>query len=161
MIDCLKRLRHNPVVGGNNQNHNIRHLRTAGAHAGERLVTRRIDEDDLAIVLLDVVRADVLRNAAGFPSGHVGLTDCVKQRSLSVIDVAHDRDHGRAADEIGGFLGLFDILRALLFVADLVRRRTELARQLLGEFDVESLIDRRENLLRFDQLFDHEVGFDA
>ena len=44
---------------------------------------------------LDVVRADVLGDAAGFAGGHLGAADVVEQRGLAVVDVAHDRDHRR------------------------------------------------------------------
>jgi hypothetical protein len=44
----------------------------------------------------------VLRNAARFAGHHVRFTNRVKQRSLSVIDVTHDRDHRRAR--------LFDVI---------------------------------------------------
>ena len=50
----------------------------------------------LLAVHLDVIRADVLRDAAGFAVGDVGLADRVEQRRLAVIDVAHDGDHGSA-----------------------------------------------------------------
>ena len=66
VVDRFERLRHHAVVGRHHQHHDIGDLGAAGAHAGERFVTRRIDEDDLAAVLLDVIRADVLRDAAGF-----------------------------------------------------------------------------------------------
>ena len=46
---------------------------------------------------LDVVRADVLRDAARFAAGHVGLADGVEQRGLAVVDVTHDGDDRRTA----------------------------------------------------------------
>ena len=44
-----------------------------------------------------MIGADVLRDAAGLATGHVGRADGVQQRSLTVIDVAHDGDHRRRA----------------------------------------------------------------
>ena len=72
VIDGFEGLRHDAVVGRDHQHHDIGDLGAAGTHAGERFVAGRIDEDDLAAVLLDVVRADVLRDSAGFAFGHVG-----------------------------------------------------------------------------------------
>ena len=72
VIDGFKRLRHHAVVGGHHQDDDIGDLGAARAHASERFVAGRVDEDDLAAVLLDVVRADVLRDSAGFALGHVG-----------------------------------------------------------------------------------------
>ena len=48
----------------------------------------------------DLVGADVLGDAAGLARGDLGLADRVEQRRLAVVDVAHDRDDGRALDEV-------------------------------------------------------------
>ena len=48
----------------------------------------------------DLVGADVLRDPAGLAGRHLGLADRVQQRGLAVVDVAHDRHHRRALDEI-------------------------------------------------------------
>ena len=46
---------------------------------------------------LHLVRADVLRDAAGFAAGDVRLADLVEEGRLAVVDVTHDRDdRGRA-----------------------------------------------------------------
>ena len=98
VVDGFERLRHDAVVGRHHQHDDVGDLGAAGTHAGEGFVTGRIDEDDLAAVLLHVIGADVLRDAAGFLLGHIGHADGVEQRRLTVIDVAHDGDHGRALD---------------------------------------------------------------
>ena len=108
----------------------------------------------------DVIRADVLRDSAGFAIGHVGGTNGVEQRRLAVIDVAHDGHHRRAANAVGSFLGLLDLLRALFLEADFVGGCAELARDLLGHFRVEILVDGGENLL-LHQLLDDQIRFDA
>ena len=43
-------------------------------------------------VLDDLVRADVLGDAAGLAGDHVGVADLVEQLGLAVVDVAHDGD---------------------------------------------------------------------
>ena len=48
VIDGFKRLRHHAVIGGHHQHDDVRDLRSACTHAGERFVTRRIEEYDLA-----------------------------------------------------------------------------------------------------------------
>src|SRR6185503_12047002 len=105
--------RHHAVVGGDDDHDDVGDLGAAGAHAGEGLVARGIEEDDLAAeggrVFLgdaDLVGADVLRDAAGFAGCDVGGADGVEQRGLAVVDVAHDGDDGRAddLDEAGGVL---------------------------------------------------------
>ncbi len=147
VIDSFERLRHHAVVGRNHQDDDIGDLGAARTHAGKGLVTRSIDEDDLATVLLDVISTDVLRDATGFAPRHIGLADGIQQRSFTVIDVAHDGDHGRPADQIGGLFGQFNVLRALLFVTDLIGGRAEFARQFFGQFDVQRLVDGGEDLL--------------
>ena len=52
------------------------------------------------VVVVDLVGADVLGDAAGLARGHLGLADRVEQRRLAVVDVAHDRDDRRALDEV-------------------------------------------------------------
>ena len=130
VIDGFERLRHDAVVGRDHQHHDVGDLRAAGAHARERFMAGRVDEHDLAAVLLDVIRADVLRDAAGLAVGHVGGANGVQQRSLAVIDVAHDGNHGRAPHAIGSLFGQLDLLRALFLVADLVGGSAEFARQI-------------------------------
>ena len=63
--DRLLRLRHDAVVGRDDEDGDVRHLRAAGAHGGERLVARGVEERDLPAVDSDLVRADVLRDPAG------------------------------------------------------------------------------------------------
>ena len=84
----------------------------AGAHRGERLVAGGVEEADRLAVVVDLVGADVLGDPAGLAGGDLGLADRVQQRGLAVVDVAHDRDHRRAVDEVlrgvleDGLLGL-------------------------------------------------------
>ena len=71
-------------------------LRAAGAHRGERLVTRRIEEDDALAVVGDLARADVLGDAAALAGRDLGRPDGVEQARLAVVDVTHD-GHDRGA----------------------------------------------------------------
>ena len=64
-----------------------RHLGAAGAHGGERLVARGVDEGDLTAVNLYLRSTDVLRDAAGLVRGDTGVTDSVEQARLAVVDV--------------------------------------------------------------------------
>ena len=100
VVDRLARLRHHAVVGGDDDDRDVGHLGAAGAHGGERLVAGRVEEGDGLVVVVDLVGADVLRDAAGLAGDDVGLADGVEQRRLAVVDVAHDRDHRRALDEV-------------------------------------------------------------
>ena len=114
MIDGFQRLWHDAIIGSDNQHDDVGYLCASGAHSGKRLVTWRIDEYDLAAILLDMVRADMLRDAAGFAVGNARQTNGIEQRCLSVIDMAHDGDDGRTPDQICLLLGKLDILRRFL-----------------------------------------------
>ena len=109
---------------------------------------------------LDVIRADVLRDSAGFGPGHIGRTNGIEQRSLSVIDVAHDGDHRRPLFAVLLDFGFFDFLPGFLFVADFVGGRAEIARQFFGQFHVQRLVDGGEDFL-FHQPLHRPGGFDA
>ena len=50
VIDGFERLRHDAVVGRNDQHNDVGGLRSAGTHAGKRFVAGRIEEHDLAAV---------------------------------------------------------------------------------------------------------------
>src|SRR5690606_28386357 len=70
-------------------------LGASGAHRGERLVTRRVDEGEESTVALDLVGADVLGDAAGLAGDDVRAADAVEDRGLAVVDVTHDGDDRR------------------------------------------------------------------
>ncbi|KAF0120397.1 MAG: hypothetical protein FD152_4173, partial [Xanthobacteraceae bacterium] len=93
VIDGLDRLRHHGIVGSDHEHDDVRHLGAAGAHGSERGVARRVDEGhEPAKRGLDLIGADVLRDAAGLARDHVGLAQGIEQRGLAVVDVAHDGD---------------------------------------------------------------------
>ena len=49
VADGLDRLRHDLVVGRDDEHHDVGDLRTAGTHGGEGLVARRVEEGDLLV----------------------------------------------------------------------------------------------------------------
>ena len=101
VVDRLDRLRHHAVVGRDDDHRDVGDLGAAGAHGGEGLVARRVEEGDRLGVVVDLVGADVLGDPTGLARGDLGLADRIEQRGLSVVDVAHDRDHRRAVLEVG------------------------------------------------------------
>ena len=128
MVDGLDRLGHDAVIGGDDQNCNIGHVGTAGAHGGERLVARGIQEGDEAVVDLDLICTDGLSDAASLACGDIGLADRVQDTGLAVVNVAHDADDRGTGDEI--------VLRILL-----------LGEQALLDGDVDFLLDLGVELL--------------
>ena len=101
VVDRLDRLRHHAVVGRDDDHGDVGDLGAAGAHGGEGLVARGVEEGDRLGVVVDLVGADVLGDPTGLTGGDLGLADRIEQRGLSVVDVAHDRDHRRAVLEVG------------------------------------------------------------
>jgi hypothetical protein len=95
VVDRLRGLRLHAVVGGDDEDRDVGDLRTAGAHGGERLVTRRVDEGDRPAGTVHLVRADVLGDATRLGRHDVGGPDGVEQQRLAVVDVTHDRDDRR------------------------------------------------------------------
>ena len=76
-----------------------------------------------------LVRADVLRDAAGLGLHDGCLADRVEQRRLAVVDVAHDRHDRRTRDEI--LLGVLELRRLELLVGRVLDR--DLALDLGGD----------------------------
>ena len=96
VVDRLDRLRHDAVVGRDDEHDDVRRLGAAGAHEREGLVAGSVEEDDRLALRLDAVGADVLRDPAGLAGRDLRLADRVEERRLAVVDVAHDRDDRRA-----------------------------------------------------------------
>src|ERR1039457_1712438 len=172
VVDRFLRLRHDAVVGRDHQDDDVRGLGAARAHQGERLVPRRIEEDDGLAFRDDAMGDDVLRNAAGLALGDVLLADRIELRGLAVVDVTHAGHDRRARDPLPGAGGRTclrrgrgrRLVRSLLarelelFLERHDRRLdAELAGDLHGDLRVERLVDRREHAARQERL--HEVLF--
>ena len=95
MVDRLDRLRHDAVVGGDHQDHDVGRVGTTSTHLRERGVTRRVEERDRTVLVLHLVGTDVLRDATRLAVDDVGAADVVEQRGLAVVDVTHHRDDRR------------------------------------------------------------------
>ena len=96
VVDRLDRLRHDAVVGGDDEHDDVGRLGAACPHLRERGVAGRVDERDRLTVAVDLVGADVLGDATRLAGDDVGGTDLVEHGGLAVVDVAHDRDDRRA-----------------------------------------------------------------
>ena len=101
MIDGFNGLRHHTVISRHHQNHNIRDLRTTRTHRRKGGMAGRINEGDLAAQRRhDLISTDMLGNATGFTAHHIGFAQGIEQGGFAVIDMAHDGDNRRTADEI-------------------------------------------------------------
>ena len=99
VVDRLDRLRHDAIIGRDDEDGDIRDHGAAGTHGRERLMARGIEEGDRLAVDHDAVSADVLRDAAGLTGRDVRAADAVEQAGLAVVDVAHDHHDRGARDE--------------------------------------------------------------
>ena len=175
VADRLERLGHDAVVGGDHDDRDVGHPRAAGAHGGERLVARRVEEDDALAVVVDLARADVLGDAAALAGRDLGRPDRVEQARLAVVDVAHD-GHDRGArlrarrvvlleEDFLGRLGAgaspsaspAPAVDAADGLGDLV---AELARDQRRGVAVDELVDGREDAA-LDELADDVRGVDG
>ena len=75
VADRLEGLGHDAVVGRDDDDRDVGHPGAAGAHGGERLVTRGVEEDDALAVVGDLARADVLGDAAALAGRDLGRPD--------------------------------------------------------------------------------------
>ena len=118
VADRLERLGHDAVVGRDHDDRDVGDPGAAGAHGGERLVARGVEEDDALAVVGDLARADVLGDAAALAGRDLGRPDRVEQARLAVVDVAHDgHDRGARLEE----------RRVVLLEEDLLGRLGDLA----------------------------------
>ena len=164
VLDRFFRLRHDAVVGSDDQDHDVRDLGATSAHRGECRVARRVEERDHAARRLDMVGADVLRDAARLARRDLGAADVVEQRCLAVVDVAHDRHDRRARQRFVGSLhaGLqcFLDLVGLQHLGDVAHFLDHEHRRVL----VHGLVDRRHDahvehrLHDFARLDGHALG---
>ena len=94
-------LRHDAVVPRHHEHHDIGDAGTTGAHRSEGLVTGRVEEGDLLLVLGGhLIGADMLGDATGLALHHVGPAQRIEQAGLAVIDMAHDGDDRRTERQI-------------------------------------------------------------
>ena len=154
MVDRLLGLRLDPVVGRNHDHGQVRNARAARSHRCKRLVPGGVQEGDLLIAMVDLVGADVLRDAPSLARGHLGLADRVQQRGLAVVHVPHDRHHRRPV------LQLAVGVRELRFEVDVVGGvgdldlLVELVRQHLDRV-IGQRLRQRGHLAERHQLLDH------
>ncbi|MGC3971838.1 MAG: hypothetical protein QM775_32195 [Pirellulales bacterium] len=80
----------------------------------------------------DLVRTDVLCDAAGLALADVGLADRVQQSGLAVVDVTHDGDHRRPLLEV--------LLVALVLAVGEVEAVEQLAVLVLGADDLDDVV---------------------
>ena len=155
VADRLEGLGHDAVVRRDDDHGDVRDLRAAGTHGGERLVARRIEEDDALAVVGDFARTDVLGDPATLARRDFSGPDRVQEARLAVVDVTHDgHDRGTRLQERRIVLFEQDFLgrlgdRAFAFAFD----PAGAGRDRLGDFEAEFTGDQRRGVA-VDELVD-------
>ena len=141
MRNRLNCLRHHTVIRRDDKDHDIGHRSAPGTHQREGFMTRRIQERNVSVSYLNLVRPDMLGDSAVLLLDHVRFADRVEQRRLAVIDVPHDRHDRRPSHHLFRF-GDFDgfeqhaLLEGYEFGFGI-----KVLTDLLGQFFVEGMID--------------------
>ena len=116
----LEGLRHEAVIGSDDDDHDVGDIGTAGAHGGESGVAGGVEESDFLTLAVHTVGADVLGDATRFAGGHAGFADRIEERGFAMVDMAHEsNDRGAGLELVDEFLGLgsfwnFDLLLDLV-----------------------------------------------
>ena len=106
MVDGFYGLRHHTVVGGDNEDSDIRYLSSAGAHFGKGFVTGGIEESDFPSGNFNLISTDMLGDPAGFSRRHIGIADGVEEGGFTVVNMTHNRND-RGSFHEGAFIIFF------------------------------------------------------
>ena len=79
VVDRLDGLRHDAVVRGDDDHRDVGHAGAAGAHRGERLMARCVEEGELLAVVLHLIRADVLGDPTRLAGRDLRLANGIEQ----------------------------------------------------------------------------------
>ena len=141
MINGFLGLRHDAVIRGHNQHHDVCYFRPTRTHARERFVARRIHKNHAALVHHHFVRPDVLRDSTGFACGNICFADRIQKARFPVVHMTHDRHHRRP--RLQTFFGLFlcYLEYHFFFKRDHAHHATERFRERRRRRHVERLVD--------------------
>ena len=102
VFDRLDGLRHDAVIGGDHQDHDVGHTCAAGAHGGEGLMAGGVQKSDFgAGGEFHLIGADMLGDAASLMRRDASMAERIQQAGFAVIDMAHDGDDRRARLQVG------------------------------------------------------------
>ena len=96
----FERLRLHTVVGRNHKDRDVGHIGAACTNSRECRVPGSIDESDpflcTVLLALHLVRGHVLRDTTGFTGDNIGFANEIEKRRLTVVDMPHHHNDGRA-----------------------------------------------------------------
>ncbi len=145
VVDGFFRLRHHAVIRRHHQHNDVGDLRSACTHPRKRLMARRVHENHRAVVYDHFVRADMLRDAAGFARGDVSLANRVQQTGFAVVNVTHYGHNRRPRLQILLRLFLRDFQHHLFFKGDHAHNAAECFRQRRRRRNIQCLVNAGEH----------------
>ena len=77
VFDRFDRLRHDAVIGGDDEDDDVGDVRTASAHVRENGVAGSVEEGDFQLVVNDLIGTDVLGDATRFAGSDLGLAEII------------------------------------------------------------------------------------
>jgi len=160
MVNGLDGLRHDTIVGSHHKNNKVRHLGAPGAHGGKCFMARCIKKYNMALGSGHVVCADVLGDPAGFTFGHPRFANNVEQRGFTMIDMAHDGDHGGPFGQFIRIIAFLGLQNDLFFKGGFFNLIPEFGRHKRCCIEINGLVDRGHDAQRH-ELGNHFVGLDA
>src|SRR5665648_987478 len=90
MINGFDSLRHNTIVGCNNNNGYIGYLCTTGTHSCKCFMSRGVEESYLTSVFKDdSICTDMLSNTPGLTCYYIGIPDIVQQFCFAMVNMSH------------------------------------------------------------------------
>ena len=123
MVNSLDCLRHYTVIGSHYKYGNISGICSSHTHGSEGLMTRSIKECNFSSFDIYYISTDFLRDAAGLSRCHPCISDCVKKRCFTMIDMTHYTHYRRTGFKIFRIFLFF--LEHFLYYIDLLLMFTE------------------------------------
>ena len=115
MVNSLDCLRHDGVIGCDDDNRKVGELCTTCTHRCKGFMTRSIEECDTTPVRKHhVVCTDMLGNTSGLTGDDIRISDVVEEGCLTMVDVSHHCDDRRSCHEICLVLRLLSVLVYLI-----------------------------------------------
>ena len=143
MRDSLNGLRHQTVIGCHDQNNHVSDVGSAGTHFCKGGVAWCIQEADLLPATVgNLVRTNMLGNAAGFARNHIRFAEIIQDGCLTVVYVTHNRHNRRPCHQCASIWGWgFQTLEDVV-IGDAFDGMAQFVNNQFGRISVDALAGR-------------------
>ena len=100
MVNSFNRLWHNTIISSYNKNGNISYRSAACPHTCEGCMSGCIKESNFLSTFFNLIGPNMLGNSSSFTCRYTGITQCIKQCCLTMVDMPHNRYNGRTFNHI-------------------------------------------------------------